>query len=756
MDVALSSACDSWLFLRSCRRKFFLCCCTRWWLQYRDNLVDFVFTPAMRIVIRWLLRLVFRVRVTGDVARLQGGCLVVANCDSAIDGVLLGLFLPGEPLVLTTPEMQEGRWLRFLGSFVNGLSLNPSHPFTIKSVVNHVKAGGVAVIFPQGRVTSTGGAMKIFDAAAVIAAHCRTRVIPVRIHGTLYSRYSRVSGHWPKRRFPCVTLVIQPSEPEAPEVKIAVARRRRQQSAELQRRMQHMLSVPLWPRDLFGALLDAVSLHGRATPIIEDARRQPENYGHVLKSTLALGRLLSRQSAAEETVGVLLPNLSVSLAVILGLSARGRVPAMLNYSAGVEALRSACVAACVKTVVTSRQFLERLKLQNLAGSLPDVRLLYLEDLRDTLTLGDKLWLIGYALWWPRLAMPPCDPQRPAVVLFTSGSEGRPKGVVISHAALLANMAQLQAVIDFGPNDKYFCALPLYHSFGLIACALMPVMTGTRLFLYVSPLHFHSIPDLVYQSDATYIFGTSTFLGHYARNAHPYDFQSVRKVICGGEKLGREVSRLWRDRFGLRVLEGYGATECGPAMSLNTPLAFRAGSVGCLLPGVEHCLVPVPGLAAGGVLHVRSPNLMSGYLHYDHPGVIVPPQSECGPGWYSTGDVVEIDDEGFVTIVGRTRRFAKIAGEMVSLDLMERIAAHASPDSEHAATLKQVEGYGESTVLFTTDAKLDRMALVRAAREMQAPELAISRHIVSLDRLPLTGTGKTDYVTLRLRAEEYNV
>lgn len=711
----------------------------------------------MRILIRWLLRLVFRLSVSGDTSRLSGGgYLVVANCDSAIDGVLLGLFLPGAPLVLTTPEMHEGRWLRFLGSLINGLKLNPSHPFTIKSVVHHVKAGGVAVIFPQGRVTSTGGAMKIFDAAAVIAAHCRGRVIPVRVHGTLYSRFSRVSGHWPKRWFPRVTLAIQPSEPDTPEEKITGERRRRQQSAELQRRVQYMMCVPLHQRDLFGAFVDAVSLHGRSTRIIEDARRQPESYGQLLKSTLALGRLLSRQSAANETVGVLLPNLSVSLAVILGLSAQGRVPAMLNYSAGLGALRSACTAASVKTVVTSRQFLERIKIQNVAESLPGVRLLYLEDLRNTLTLGDKLWLIGYALWWPRPAMPHVDPRRPAVVLFTSGSEDRPKGVVISHAALLANMAQLQAVIDFGPNDKYFCALPLYHTFGLIACALMPVLTGTRLFLYVSPLHFHSIPDLVYQSDATYIFGTSTFLGHYARNAHAYDFQSVRKVICGGEKLGREVARLWRDRFGLRVLEGYGATECGPAMSLNTPLAYREGTVGRLLPGVEYRLTPVAGLTTGSVLHVRSPNLMTGYLHFDHPGVVHPPQSECGHGWYSTGDVVEMDDDGFVTIIGRTRRFAKIAGEMVSLDLMERIAAHASPDCMHAATLKQVEGYGESTVLFTTDAKLDRMLLVRATREMQAPEIAISRHIVKVNQLPLTGNGKIDYVTLRLRAEDYIV
>jgi acyl-[acyl-carrier-protein]-phospholipid O-acyltransferase/long-chain-fatty-acid--[acyl-carrier-protein] ligase len=565
-----------------------------------------------------------------------------------------------------------------------------------------------------------------------------------------------VSGHWPKRWFPRVTLAIHASEPDMPAAKRGGRQRRHERSADLLAIVQRMMSVPRYPRDLFGALLDAITLHGRSTRIIEDVRRQPVCYGQLLKETLALARLLAKLTAAGETVGVVLPNLSTSLAAVLGLSARGRIPAMLNYSAGPEALRNACVAACVKTAVTSRQFLERIKFHNAAEALPGVRLLYLEDLRDTMTLADKLWLMAYALWLPGLAMPRADPQQPAVVLFTSGSEDRPKGVVLSHAAMLANMAQLQAVIDFGPNDKFFSALPLYHSFGLIACALMPLMTGTRFFLYVSPLHFHRIPDLVYQSDATYIFGTSTFLGHYARNAQAYDFQSVRKVICGGEKLGKEVARLWRDRFGLRILEGYGATECGPAMSLNTPLAFREGSVGRLLPGVEHQLAPVPGLTVGSVLHVRSPNLLSGYLHYEKPGVVAPPKSACGEGWYSTGDVVEIDEDGFVTIIGRTRRFAKIAGEMVSLDLMERIAARASPAHEHAATLRQVDGYGESTVLFTTDTGLDRMMLVRAARELQAPEMAISRHIAKVSQLPLTGNGKIDYLTLRLRAEDYAV
>jgi acyl-[acyl-carrier-protein]-phospholipid O-acyltransferase / long-chain-fatty-acid--[acyl-carrier-protein] ligase len=337
------------------------------------------------------------------------------------------------------------------------------------------------------------------------------------------------------------------------------------------------------------------------------------------------------------------------------------------------------------------------------------------------------------------------------VLFTSGSEARPKGVAITHDAMLANMAQMRAIIDFGPNDKYLNALPMYHTYGLTACTLMPILSGTRLFLYTTPLHYRLIPEFAYTRDCTYVFGTSTFLGHYARQADEYDFYRTRVVVCGGEKLNPEVESLWMRKFGLRIMEGYGATECGPTISLNTPLGYRHGTVGRLLPRIECRIVAVAGISRGGALHVRSPHLMAGYYFHDEPGVLHPPRSEVGPGWYNTGDVVEIDDDGYVTILGRVKRFAKIAGEMVSLELVERIAYGASPEHKHAATVEQISGAGESTVLFTTDPKLDRMALVKSARALGAQDLAVARRIVKVASLPLLGSGKTDYVTLKTMA-----
>jgi acyl-[acyl-carrier-protein]-phospholipid O-acyltransferase/long-chain-fatty-acid--[acyl-carrier-protein] ligase len=601
------------------------------------------------------------------------------------------------------------------------------------------------VLFPQERATTTGSTMKIYGAAGVIAMRADADVIPLRIQGTLHTRWAATSKRWPRRWFPRVTLAVHPST-RLSRPAGGAGTRRQQLNDELLRIMQRAMMDAEPRRALFDALLDAVELHGRGTRIIEDVRRQVQTYDDLLKGSLALGRLTAKFTESGERVGVLLPNVGATVCLIFGLASRGRAAAMLNYSSGVAALRGACTAAAIRTVITSRSFIEAGRLEPVLEGVGSCRIVYLEDLRASLTLSDKLWIL-YALLRPRRALPAQDPAATAVVLFTSGSEARPKGVALSHDGMLAAMAQLRAVIDFGPDDKFLNALPMFHIFGLVSCTLMPLLTGTRLMLYTNPLHYKVVPEYAYTRDCTYIFGTSTFLGHYARQAHPYDFYRLRFVIAGGEKLNPEVAQLWFDKFGLRVYEGYGATECGPAMSLNTPLAFRAHSVGRFLPGIEYRIVPVQGIREGGALHVRGPNLMQGYFLPEAPGLMQPPRSEAGAGWYNTGDVVSVDGAGFVNIHGRVRRFAKIAGEMVSLERVEYIAYRASPGFKHAAVVEMTRT-GESTVLLTTDPVLDRIVLHNAARQINAQELAVARRVVRVDALPLLGSGKVDYVTLK--------
>jgi acyl-[acyl-carrier-protein]-phospholipid O-acyltransferase / long-chain-fatty-acid--[acyl-carrier-protein] ligase len=336
-----------------------------------------------------------------------------------------------------------------------------------------------------------------------------------------------------------------------------------------------------------------------------------------------------------------------------------------------------------------------------------------------------------------------------VILFTSGSEGVPKGVVLSHRNLNANRLQAAARIDFSPQDKVFNTLPLFHAFGLLGGLLLPLMSGIRSFLYPSPLHYKIIPELCYDTASTVLFGTDTFLAGYAKNAHPYDFFNMRLVVAGAERLKPETRQVWIERFGIRVLEGYGATECSPVLAVNTPMHYRSGSVGRLMDGIDWKLEPVEGIAEGGRLVVKGPNIMRGYLRADAPGVLEPPPG----GWYDTGDIVTVDERRFITILGRAKRFCKIGGEMVPLNAVESRLAELYPDHAHAVVAVPDAKKGEQLVLFTTLPKPDRKSILQGMRAKGCSDLMIPKTIFVLAELPLLGSGKTDYVALNRMGRE---
>jgi acyl-[acyl-carrier-protein]-phospholipid O-acyltransferase / long-chain-fatty-acid--[acyl-carrier-protein] ligase len=708
----------------------------------------------IRAVLRLLARILFRVQVRGDLATLKAErLLVVANHESFLDGLLLGLFLPIEPVFVIHTGVLKCWYFRAILSLVDYLAVDPISPMAMKKVVRLVESGRPVVIFPEGRITTTGSLMKVYEGPAFVTAKTGATVVPVRLDGAARSFFSRLTGKHPRRLLPRISLTILPATrlpmPEAPTAKL----RRRKAGEAMRRLMQEMLFSSRPRQTLFSALCDAMEIFGAKRLVLEDVKQIEYSYQDLMKMVLMLGRLMSRHTAENERVGVLMPNLAPTVGLLIGLTAFRRVPAMLNFTAGVDGLQAACTAAELRTIVTSRAFVEQAKLGDKVAALQGVRLLYLEDLRASATLADKLWLVAYALHFPRSVALPADPGEPAVVLFTSGSEGKPKGVVLPHRALLANVAQVRAVIDISVEDKLLNALPIFHSFGLTCGTLLPVLTGASLFLYPTPLHYRVIPELAYDRGCTVLFGTSTFLANYAKFAHPYDFYRLRYVVAGAEKLAEPVKALWFEKFGVRIFEGYGATETAPVLAVNTPMAYRSGTVGQLLPGLEAKLLPVPGIAKGGMLHVRGPNVMAGYLRYERPGVLQAAESSIGPGWYETGDIVEIDDDGFLRIVGRVKRFAKVAGEMVSLEAVEKLAAATSPDKTHAASTQVDPQRGETIVLFTLDSTLGRDALQAKARELGYPEIAVPRKLIVVEVLPLLGTGKIDYVTLKQMAEK---
>jgi len=707
---------------------------------------------VIKSLVRTTLRLLYRIEIVGGENMPVPGmpAVVVVNHVSFLDGLLLAAFLPGKPTFAVHTRIARAWWVRpFLGLF-DAFPVDPTNPMAAKAMVKAVREGRTLVIFPEGRITVTGALMKVFDGPGMVADKADAPIVPVRIDGAQYTPFSRLAGKVRTRWFPKIRLTVLPPRHFAIEGEMSARERRAAAGRRLYDEMSAMIfATSNTNRTLFEALLDAEAIHGGKALIVEDVKREPLSYDHLVTASLALGRALAKDTAQGEAVGVLLPNVNGALVSFFALQATGRVPAMLNYTAGLANLRAACDAAQIRTIVTARAFVDQAKLGEIVAALGEGRrIVWLEDIGRTIGAGARL----RAFLASRFARSShnrlrIDPHQPAVILFTSGSEGLPKGVALSHRNLLANCLQLAARIDFNPTDIVLNALPIFHSFGLTGGTLLPVFNGIKTVLYPSPLHYRIVPALAYDANATILFGTDTFLAGYARMAAAYDFYAIRYIFAGAEKVRDTTRATYAERFGLRIMEGYGATEAGPVIAVNTPMHFRAGSVGRFLPAIEARLDPVPGIddegGSVGRLAIRGPNVMAGYYKADAPGLLQPPHE----GWHDSGDIVKVDEEGFVTIRGRAKRFAKIGGEMISLPAVEGYAAAVWPGRDHAVVTRPDVRKGEQLVLFTTEPGADAKALQSWARANGVSELALPREVRIVAVLPVLGTGKLDYVAM---------
>jgi acyl-[acyl-carrier-protein]-phospholipid O-acyltransferase / long-chain-fatty-acid--[acyl-carrier-protein] ligase len=707
-------------------------------------------TSCFRDLLSIIYRGIFRLEVKGieNLAKAGPTAIIALNHVSFLDAGLALSILERDPVFAVDHGIAQRWWVKPFLKLTRAMPLDPTKPMATRTLINAVRSGESLVIFPEGRLTVTGSLMKVYDGAGLIADKTNVMVVPVRIQGLEATPFSRLERSQVRRRwFPKVTVTILEPVKLTIDPALKGKKRRIAAGAALYEIMSNLVfRTTSTDRTIIEAVIEAAREHGRGRVAVADPIAGPLSYRKLLLGAAVLGRKLMDLAPEGKAVGVMLPSANGAAVTILALMSGGRVPAMINFTAGAANVRAACKAAKLSAIVTSRAFVEKGRLAPLVAALEaDVKFVYLEDVRASLGLRERLRGLLEAAH-PLVLRHADDP---AVILFTSGSEGTPKGVVLTNRNLLTNAAQAQARIDFGRRDKVFNVLPAFHSFGLTVGLILPLVSGVQVYLYPSPLHYRIVPELIYGENATILFGTDTFLSGYARSAHAYDFRSLRYILAGAEPVKETTRRTYMERFGLRILEGYGVTETSPALALNTPMFNRFGTVGRLLPGMEARLDPVPGVEDGGRLFVRGPNVMLGYLRAENPGVLETPPE----GWHDTGDIVAIDADGFITIKGRAKRFAKIGGEMISLAAVELLAAELWPDALSACTSVPDPRKGERLVLVTTRKAATRSELLALAKRKGASDMMVPTDFLVVDHLPLLGSGKVDYSALAKLARE---
>lgn len=703
-----------------------------------------------------------RCNIAFDENKLPAKAVYVSNHVSFLDPLLLFAFLPGNPVFALNGHLYRNKWIRLFMKTADIMPFNPIEPGDIKELISKVDSGRCCVIFAEGRITENGGLMKIYEAPGLVADKSGAPIVPVWISGPQYGYFSKTKGKLPHRPLPKIRITVR--KPVKFKLKDELRRQRDHISNEVYMIMREMSFEASYNDNisLFAQLMKTAKVHSkkgllRRPMFVEDINRVPNSYKDIIIKAFVLGRFFKKKTQPGEHVAILLPNAIATLCTFFGLSAYERIPVMLNFSVGAKNMVSMCKTATCKMVITSHLFIRNAKMEPVIEEFKKAGLevFYLEDLRKYITLFDK---IGAFLRYKVKRVPHKEGgNKPAVVLFTSGSEGAPKAVVLSHANIISNIKQMSSIETINVTDTLFNALPMFHSFGLTVGTLFPLFEGSKLFLYPSPLHYRIISEIVYEIGASIMLATDTFFRGYAKIAHPMDFHNIRFMYGGAEAIKPDTRNMWVERFGIRVMEAYGSTECSPVVTANNRIFNRFGSIGKLLPKIQYKIEPVDGIEKGGELCVKGPNVMMGYYMPDNPGVLVPLKD----GWYHTGDVVEIDEIGFVYIKDRIKRFAKIGGEMVSLNAVHEMVIKAceasGPDYSYGVVAVPHESKGEQIVLVTNNKKVTQDCLHNYIRANGMSELYLPRLILYHDTLPVFATGKADNVTLKKQVmEELNI
>ena len=704
----------------------------------------------MKFLFRLLLKLLFRYEAFGvDALKTPGPVLLIPNHVSWLDWLFLLVVMDDDwKFVTSSVTAQRTPVHRFLMMNEHTFTIDPTSPYAAKRMAEFLSGGGRLVLFAEGQISKTGSLMKLFDGTGFLLQKTRAKVIPCYLRGA--KRIVTSPNHEKKLWFSKVTAHFGKPATPPHEEHTSGAHSRNMLTAWLRDQMiglQFKTEMDFGPKHLLDAIQQTARVHPGKT-VLEDITFTRLSYRRLILATDLFSQILKKRlSPTSRRTGVLLPNVNATAIVLMTLWNLGKTPAILNFSTGTGVMLTCIELAGITQLITSRNFLERAKISAQPFEKAGIEIIYVEDLRAQIDPIQKLSTALRQRVWLKLWRVRDSDEATAVILFTSGSEGVPKGVELTHRNILANIRQMLAVTDLQDTDRLFTCLPMFHSFGLTVGTLLPLVRGMSVFVYPSPLHYRVIPAAFYGQNCTVFLSTNTFLNGYARKAQPYDFRSMRYLFAAAEKLQEATARTWAQRFGVRILEGYGATECAPCVAVNTPLDPKYGTVGRIMPGMEYRLEPVEGVENGGRLFVRGPNVMRGYLNKDANA-----KFKELDGWYDTGDIVAVDQEGFLQIQGRLKRFAKVSGEMVSLTAVEEALAGAFPQfglrCQIAVVTRHDEEKGEALIAVTNEPKLTLEQIRDAIRAKSLTNLCVPREISYVREIPKLGTGKVNHRELQ--------
>lgn len=704
----------------------------------------------MRCLIRFLLKIFFRVQVIDIEHYTKAGdrVLLVTNSGSLLDPLLLSCFLNNTITVAIDSKIRKKWWIRPFLSCSKVLEADFNSPVSTLKVVKALEKHEHCMVFHEKVFLQDSHYMKILEAASIIAEKAKAQIVPVRIDGAAYSKFSYFRHKQLLRYFPKIVLTVLPPCSIETDTGVTNKERRKLNAIKLYDIMSNLLLESTNTDMNFAqAFVEAMKVHGKKYIIAEDQNRVCVDYKTILLKANVLGRAIARLTKNETNLGFMLPSSLAGIVTFLGFHLTKKVPVMINFTAGAYSVVGACGTLDLKIVISSRKFIKLGELEPLEKAILDagMRIIYLEDVAKRIKLADKIRGALAAVFCKVVKTPATDP---IAILFTSGTEGLPKSVFISHKNVLYNKEQALTILSVNSGDRLFNCLPLFHVFGLGVGTVLPLTSGMKVFFYPSPLHFRIVPKLFYESQSTVICGTDTFLAGYARYGRPYDFCNSRLVIAGAEKLRETTAKIWREKFGVEIKEGYGATETSPVLSVNTDANHAKGSVGRLLPGLQYQFKKVEGIAEGGSLCVKGGNIMLGYMRPSNKGVLERPAVEIDgqilDGWYDTGDIVEVDRYGFIFIKGRAKRFAKLGGEMVSLVAIEMALSELWSDVPLGIVAIPDSKKGEQLVLIIEKQNVTTNDIATYFATKGVSALWTPKKIICVKQAPLLGSGKFDY------------